>query len=74
VTVQQTYNITEVIGCAVCKSDEDGKLFIGQPAKAVQVQGLTHCPSCQTSLRPDDIVAVGIDTRARCAQEIDDAA
>lgn len=69
-----TYSIHDVIGCAVCKSDEDGNLFIGQPAKASQVYGLTHCPSCQTPLRPDDTVAVGIDTHTRCAQEIDDAA
>ena len=68
------YSIHEVIGCAGCKSDEEGNLFIGQPAKAKQVPGLVRCPCCLMPLRPDDIVAVGIDTRARYAQEIDDAA
>lgn len=68
------HNILDVIGCASCKSDEDGALFVGQAAKASSVNGLSHCPCCQSPLLPDSIIAIGFDTRARRAQEQDSAA
>src|SRR5262245_27575633 len=55
-----TYGVSEVIGCATCKSDEDGNLLIGQPVMVSQVPGLSECPSCRATLHAGCIVAVGI--------------
>lgn len=72
--VHRTYNILEVIACAFCQIGEDNNLLIGAPAKASQVPGLTHCPSCRVRLHHNDIVAVGIDALTQSAQEVRDAA
>ena len=73
-TFKSSYSIDEVIGCGVCKSDEEGSLFIGQEARACQVRGLKQCPCCQVPLNAGDVIAVGFDTRTSDILEISDAA
>lgn len=71
----RTHSLTDVIACAHCQSGEDGNLLIGAPARVSDVRGLLkQCPSCQSLLRPDDTVAVGIETRRTETAEVSDAA